>query len=281
MHTEIENMRRDLALKGYSQRTQYAYVKTVEGLCNRFGRGPSELTRDDLRAYVEELKGRGNSASTVGNHLAAVLFLYRKTLGQPDMVSFISLPRKHHPLPQVLSQKEVDALLRAIRNPRYQAIAMVLYGAGLRISEAIVLEVHDIDGQRGVIRVKHGKGDKPREAKLSPALYQWLREYWRREQPRAPYLFASPRTGKPPAAETVREAIAKAAKDAWIKKHVTPHMLRHTFATHLLEEGTDVNVVRALLGHSSISTTVRYAQVTRKLVRQTPSPLDLLPQRRF
>ena len=281
MNSEIENMRRDLALRGYSQRTQYAYVKTSEGLCRRFGRGPSELTREDLRMYVEELQARGNSASTLSNHLAALLFLYRKTLGRPDIVSFISLPKKHRPLPQVLSQREVDALLKAIRNRRYQAIAVVMYGAGLRIAEALVLEVHDIDGERGVIRVRHGKGDKPREAKLSPVLYQWLRDYWRRERPRAPYLFASSRTGKLPAAATVRDAVAKAAKDAWIKKHVTPHTLRHSFATHMLEEGTDINVVRALLGHSSITTTVRYAQVTRKLVRQTPSPLDLLPQRRF
>jgi site-specific recombinase XerD len=281
MESEIENMRRDLALKGYAQKTQRAYVKTIEALCKRFGRDPSQLTREDLREYVAELQGRGDSASTLANHLGALLFLYRKTLGRPDMVSFVSLPKKHRPLPQVLSQREVDALLKAIRNPRYQAIAMVLYGAGLRISEALVLEVHDIDGERGVIRVRHGKGDNPREAKLSPALYRWLREYWRREQPRAPHLFASSRTGKLPTAATIRDAIAKAAKDAWIKKHVTPHMLRHTFATHLLEEGTDVNVIRALLGHSCISTTVRYAQVTRKLVRQTPSPLDLLPQRRY
>jgi site-specific recombinase XerD len=281
MEIEIENMRRDLALKGYAQRTQEGYVKTAEAVCARFGRPASELTRDDLRAYVEELQARGRSASWLGNQLSALLFLYRKTLGRPDLVSFISLPRKHSPLPQVLSLKEVHALLTAIRNPRYQAIAMVLYGAGLRIAEAIVVEARDIDGERGVIRVRHGKGDKAREAKLSPSLYKWLRDYWRREQPPPPHLFASAKTGKLPVAQTVRDAIAKAAKDAWIKKPVTPHILRHSFATHLLEQGTDVNVVRVLLGHSCLTTTARYARVTRKLVRQTPSPLDLLPQRRF
>jgi site-specific recombinase XerD len=208
------------------------------------------------------------------------MFLYRKSFGRPDIVSFISLPRQHSPLPEVLSVKEVHALLSAIRKPRYQAIAMVMYGAGLRIAEAIALEVRDIDGERGVIRVRHGKGNKAREAKLSPSLYQWLRDYWRRAQPPLPYLFAS-RAGSLPQADTVREAMAKAAKDAWIKKHVTPHVLRHSFATHLLEQGTDVSVVAALLGHASIKTTVRYARVTNKLVRQTPSPLDLLPQRRY
>jgi site-specific recombinase XerD len=181
----------------------------------------------------------------------------------------------------VLTLKEVQGLLNAIRTPRYQAIAMVLYGAGLRISEALALEVRDIDGERGVIRVRHGKGDKAREAKLSPSLYHWLRDYWRREQPPGPCLFASKKTGKLPLAATVRDALSRAAKDTWIKKRVTPHVLRHSFATHLLEQGTDVRVVSALLGHSEVTTTARYARVTNKLVRQTPSPLDLLPQRRL
>ena len=172
----------------------------------------------------------------------------------------------------------MHALLGAIRVLRYQAITMVMYGAGLRISEALALKVGDIDGSRGVIQVRHGKGDKAREAK--PSLYEWLRQYWRRERPPQPYLFASRQTGKPPRAETIRKAIAVAAKSAFIKKRVTPHVLRHSFATHLLDEGTDVHVVRALLGHASIQTTARYARVTQKRVRETPSPLDLLPQRR-
>jgi len=281
VNQEIDNMRRDLALKGYAQTTQDKYRKCAEALVARFGRPAGQLTRDDLRLYVEELQARGKSASWLGNELSALLFLYRKTLGRADLVSFISLPKRHSPLPDVLTLKEVGTLLNAIRKPRYQAIAMILYGAGLRIHEALVLEVRDIDGERGVIRVRHGKGDKAREAKMSPSLYHWLRDYWRREQPSGPYLFASAKTGKLPLAQTVRDAIAKAASDAWIKKRVTPHVLRHSFATHLLEQGTDVHVVGALLGHASITTTARYARVTRKLVRQTPSPLDLLPQRRF
>src|SRR5262249_36503019 len=148
------------------------------------------------------------------------------------------------------------------------------------INEALALEVRDIDGARGVLRVRHGKGDKAREAKLSPSLYQWLREYWARERPPQPYLFASKVTGKRPRSSTVREALAAAAKKAWIKKRVTPHVLRHSFATHLLEHGTDVRVVGALLGHASLKSTMRYTRVTEKLVRETPSPLDLLPQPR-
>lgn len=210
----------------------------------------------------------------------AIKFLFKRTLGKPEMVSFLKLPRVYSPLPAVLSLDEVNALLRAIRDPRYQALAMVMYGAGLRIQEAISLEVRDIDGARGVLTIRHGKGNKAREAKLSQSLYEWLRDYWARTRPQAPYVFGCPKRGTPPNAVTIRAAIAQAAKEAWIKKRVTPHVLRHSFATHLLDEGTDINVVRQLLGHASIDSTARYARVTQKRVRETPSPLDLLPQRR-
>jgi integrase/recombinase XerD len=276
----IEQMRQDLALAGYAKDTQMRYLQTAKELTDRFGCTASELTREQVRTYVEEIGARGRSASWQQMKLAAIAFLYRKTLGRPEMVSFISWPKQRSPLPTVLSLDEVSALIRAIQKPRYQTIAMVMYGAGLRIAEALALEVRDIDGARGVLRVRHGKGDKAREAKLSPILYQWLRDYWARTRPPLPYLFASPRTGKPPQPETVRDAIRRAATQAWIKKRVTPHVLRHSFATHLLEHGTDVRVVGALLGHGSLKSTMRYARVTEKLVRETPSPLDLLPQRR-
>jgi integrase/recombinase XerD len=277
----ITQLGQDLALAKYAKTTRRSYVRTAEHLSGRFKRPLTDLTREELRTYVEELTSRGKSASWLTAHLAALLFLYRKTLGQPERVSFVSFPKRPRPLPTVLSLEEVGALLRALHKPVYQAIAMVLYGAGLRIAEALALEVTDIDGARGVIRVRHGKGDKPREAKLSPSLYQWLRQYWSRERPPRPYLFASRRTGKPPIAESVRSALAHAAKEAWVKKHVTPHVLRHSFTTHLLEQGTDVRVVSALLGHASLLSTARYGRVTEKLVRETPSPLDLLPHRRW
>jgi len=281
MDKSIEQFSRDLALAKYAKTTQARYVKIARQLGSRFGRPVSALGREDLRVYVEEVQARGRSASWVTAHLAALRFLYRKTIGDAERVSFISFPRRHRPLPTVLSLEEVGALIGAVRVARYQAIVMVLYGAGLRIAEALVLEVADVDGSRGVLRIRHGKGDKPREAKLSETLYRWLRQYWARERPPQPYLFASRKTGKPPRAETVRAALADAAKKAWIHKRVTPHVLRHSFATHLLEQGTDVRVVGALLGHASLSSTTRYAQVTEKLVRQTPSPLDLLPHKRW
>ena len=280
MDKSIERLGQDLARANYAEKTRKAYVQTAGELAKRSGKPLAELTRDDLRAYVDSLRGGNLSPHQQASRLGAVLFLFRRTLGRPELVSFIKLPRRHSPLPSVLSLDEVHALLRAVRHRRYQAIAMVMYGAGLRISEALALEVRDIDGARGVLQVRHGKGNKAREAKLSPSLYAWLRQYWAKERPPLPYLFASPKTGKLPQLATVRKALARAAKEAWIKKRVTPHVLRHSFATHLLDEGTDVHVVRELLGHASLSSTARYARVTQKRVRETPSPLDLLPQRR-
>lgn len=272
-------MSQDLARAGYAKKTQVEYRKEAERLSVFIGRPIAEASRDDLRRYVEGLTAESISASQKSNRLCALLFLYRRTLGKPNMVSFVKLPRRHSKLPAVMSQQQVDALLNAIRRPRYQAIAMVMYGAGLRIAEALALTVDDIVAARGVIIVKHGKGNKAREAKLSQSLYLWLRQYWRREHPPLPYLFAN-QHGKLPQASTVRRALALAAERARIRVSITPHVLRHSFATHLLEEGTDIRVVAALMGHASIKTTMRYARVTEKLVRQTPSPLDLLPQPR-
>jgi site-specific recombinase XerD len=279
MDSTIARLGQDLARAEYAKSTQDKYVAAARLLGQRFGRAIEDITRDQVREFVGEVMDRDWSAAMKRQVLSGIRFLYAKTLGRPEMVSFFRLPKAHSPLPTVLSLAEVNALLRAVRTPRYQAIAMVMYGAGLRIAEAIVLEVRDIDGARGVIRVRHGKGDKAREAKLSQSLYAWLRGYWGRARPPMPHLFASP-TGKLPLAKTVSKALARAAKEAWIKKRVTPHVLRHSFATHLLEHGTDVRVVGALLGHASIRTTARYARVTEKLVRETPSPLDLLPQPR-
>jgi integrase/recombinase XerD len=281
MDQSIKQLGQDLALAGYAKSTRRQYLRTGEQLANRFGRPLADLTREDLRTYVEEIMACGKSASWMATQIAALSFLYRKSLGRPERVSFLSYPRRKRPLPTVLSLDEVGALIGAIRVARYQAIAMVLYGAGLRITEALALEVTDIDGARGVIRVRHGKGDKAREAKLSPTLYAWLRQYWARERPPHPYLFTSGKTGKRACAASMRVALAEAAKQAWIQKRVTPHVLRHSFATHLLEHGTDLRVVGALLGHASLRSTAHYARVTEKLVRQTPSPLDLLPQRRW
>src|SRR5271170_4978361 len=148
MNKTIEQLGQDLALANYAKSTQRRYVQTARHLSERFGTSPARLTREQLRSYVEELTARGNSASWVVTQLAALAFLFRRTLGRPELVSFLSYPKVHAPLPTVLSLQEVGALLGAIRHPCYQAIAMVMYGAGLRISEALALEVSDIDAAR-------------------------------------------------------------------------------------------------------------------------------------
>ncbi|MGZ6589749.1 MAG: tyrosine-type recombinase/integrase [Solirubrobacteraceae bacterium] len=279
MDKSIEQMQQDLTLGAYAKRTQEGYLQTVQEMAAHIGRPVAALERDEIREYCEHLRQLGKSASWLKTQLAAIVFLYRKTLGRPEDVSFVCWPKQRSPLPTVLSVDEVHALLGALTHRRYQAIAMVLYGAGLRVSEALALEVSDIDGARGVLRIRHGKGDRAREAKLSPTLYTWLRRYWAEERPTPPYLFASPRTGRPPHAESVCRALEQAAEQAGITKHVTPHVLRHSFATHLLDHGTDVRVIQVMLGHRSVQTTARYTRVSTRLMRQTPSPLDLLPRR--
>jgi integrase/recombinase XerD len=279
MDKSIERMEQDLAFAEYAHSTQKSYLKTVKDVAAHFGRPVTEIGRDEVRDYVELLRRQERSASWLKMQLAAVVFLFAKTLGRPTDVSFIVWPRQYSPLPTVLSQAEVAAFLEALRHPLYWAIALVLYGTGLRIDEALALEVSDIDGARGVLRVRHGKGNRAREAQLSPALYQSLRRYWDRERPPLPYLFVSRRTGRPPTQEAVRRAFALAAEQAGITKPVRPHVLRHSYATHLLDAGTDVRIIQALLGHQSLRTTMRYTRVSTALVQKTPSPLELLPSR--
>ena len=272
-------MVQDLAFGEYSKSTRGQYIKNVEELAAHFGRPVAELVRDDLRAYVEHLRSQGRSASWLKMKLGAIVFLYEKTLGRPTDVSFVVWPKQHSPLPTVLSQQEVAAVFEALHHPVYRAIAMVLYGTGLRIAEALSLEVGDIDGQRGVLRVRHGKGDRARDVRLSPGLLQYLRDYWGMERPALPYLFASRRTGRPPTQASVCHAFALAQEQAGITKRVRPHVLRHSYATHLLEAGTDIRIIQALLGHRSLQTTTRYTHVSTALVQKVPSPIDLLPSR--
>lgn len=279
MDKTIDRMRQDLAGAGYVEGTRKGYLKAAKDLLAEVGRPIDQVGRDDLRAYVERLRAQGRSASWLKVKLAAIVFLFAKTLGRPTEVSFIAWPKQHSPLPTVLGQTEVGTFLEALQRPVYRAIAMVLYGCGLRIEEALALEVTDVDGDRGMLRVRHGKGDRPRDVRLAPALLQWLRNYWDKERPRRPYLFASRRTGLPPTQNAVRHAFALAAEQAGITKQVTPHVLRHSYATHLLDAGTDVRIIQALLGHRSLQTTMRYTRVSTVLVQKTPSPLELLPSR--
>jgi site-specific recombinase XerD len=277
MEDVLSQLRQDLARTGYAESTQIAYVQTCTLFVEEFQRPVDELGREHVRAFIAKLEARGRSASWMKMKLGALVYLFRRTLGRPNEVSFVSFPRQHSPLPTVLCQEEVSRVFGAIQVRIYLGVALVLYGTGVRLREALSLEVRDIDGGRGVIRVRHGKGNKAREVKLTPTLLDWLRRYWAAERPAPPYLFASRRTGRPPGQAAVRAALALASVQAGITKRVTPHALRHSYATHMLDAGVDIRVIQALLGHARLDTTARYARVSTQRIESAPSPVDLLP----
>ena len=270
-------MTQDLKLAGLKPSTQAAYLRSIARLARHFRRSPAELGRTELRAWVEHLReDRQLSSGALCQHFSALKFLYAKTLGRPELVAFVSWPKPRRRLPVVLSQAQVDVLLRALRKPVYRILFVTIYATGLRISEACRLETGDIDADRGVIHVRHAKRDKQRMVTLSPRLHAILRAYWKQVRPPPPLLFAS-RQGTPIRANTAREALACAVDECDLNGRVTPLVLRHSFATHLLDGGTDLRTIQVLLGHASITSTTLYTQVSTKLIANTPSPLDLLP----
>lgn len=270
-------MMQDLDLGGYAKRTRQTYVDSIRDFARFHGRSPDQLGQDEVREWVEHLRRRKPKLSTqrLRQHFAALRFFYGKTLGQPQVTSFLSWPRDPKKLPVVLSEEQVHRLLGAFAAPRFRVFFTTVYAAGLRISEACRLETQDIDTARGVIHVRNGKGGKERLVMLSPRLLVILRAYWKQERPRAPWLFSG-RTGNHLAAEVARKAFRRAASTVKLGKRVTPHVLRHSFATHLLEQGTDLRVIQILLGHDSIRSTTHYARVSAGMLAKAKSPLDRL-----
>lgn len=271
-----KQMVEDMELAGYAETTVKIYVASIRDLAVRFGRSPTELTREQLRGYVAELRSRDTSNSRLHQHLAAMRFLYTRTLGRPEAVSFIAYPTYRARLPVVLSVAEVSALLEALTHPTYAALGRTLYATGMRVGEACTLETGDIDASRGVIEVREGKGGTTRLVPLGATLLRTLREHWRQERPPAPYVFGASRAEGPARVWAIRGALSRAAREAGVGKHVTPHTLRHSFATHQLEAGTDLRVIQAILGHASIRTTTRYTRVSLAQVRKSRPLLDQL-----
>ncbi len=273
-----KRMMNDLELAGYVSDTKRRYVKTIENFARFHGRSPEKLGQEEVRQWVEELRAPGTlSSQRLVQHFAALRFLYAKTLGRPDVVSFLSSPKVPKRLPVVLSPEEVARVLNAIELLKYRVFCTALYATGLRITEACRLETSDVDAARGVIHVRHGKGHKDRLVGLVPSLLTLLRDYWKKERPPTPWLFAS-QTGRHLRAESVRKALHEAAKRAAVDKRVTPHTLRHCYATHMLEQGNELRVVQAMLGHAGADSTARYARVSAGMLSKTESPLDRLPQ---
>lgn len=269
----------DMTLRSLSPHTVEAYVRAVAHFARHFGRSPEQLGGEDARRYLLHLVQQEHASWSRYNVARCGLqFFFRVTLGRGDE-HFEKLPCARTPkrLPTVLSAQELRRLFEvAARYPKHKALLMTLYGAGLRISEALNLRPGDIDARRMLVHVRLGKGAKDRMVKLSPQLLAVLREYWRVERPNA-WLF--PRTSDPdrPMEDgTAYRAVVRAARRAGITRRVTPHTLRHSYATHLLEAGADLRSIQTLLGHRSLKTTARYTHVSQAHLRSVVSPLDRL-----
>lgn len=269
----------DLKLRNRSPRTIEAYVSRVARFAKFHGRSPEQLGPEAVRDYQKHLLESGASWCAFNQTVCALKFLYRVTLKVAWPVEQIPYGRKPRALPVVLSQEEVVRLIEAVRHPVCRMALLTAYAAGLRITETVALKADNIDAARMLVHVELGKGQKPRLVPLSEVLLKQLRAYWRSDRPRvkdSPWLFPSADPAKPIDVTTIQKACQRARGAAGIKKHATPHTLRHCYATHLLEAGTDLRTVQALLGHASLSTTAIYTHVKRKLVTATKSPLDAI-----
>ena len=273
-----QRMIEDMQLRNLAAGTQKHYISLVAGFAKYFGTSPENLDIEAVRQYLLYLLNeRKLSPDAVNQCVSALKFLYLTTLEMPWTNEYFPRARRPHKLPVVLSQKEVLAFFDHVPSLKYRAALMVCYGAGLRISEAVALRITDIESQRGLLRIEHGKGQKDRYAMLSPRLLQVLRRYWCATRP-PDFLFPSWRKDRHLSTTSLQLACREAAARAGIAKRVTVHTLRHSFATHLLENGTDLRVIQVLLGHTRIETTTRYAAVSPQVVAATVSPLDKLGQ---
>jgi site-specific recombinase XerD len=271
-----QKMIEDLQLRRYAPSTSEQYVACARSLVAYHMRPPTQLDERDVRRFLLHLVlERRVGAATQKMHIAGIKFLYEHTLGRPEVVVTIPWPKVRQKLPDILSGTEVDKLLEALESTTYRAIVMTAYAVGLRISEVCRLETGDIDAKRRVIHVRHAKGGRDRYVPLPERVYFTLREYWKAVRPKGPYLFPGQQPGTCVSHAAVRKNLKAAADKARITKHVTPHVMRHSFATHLLELGTDIRVIQMLLGHRSIRTTLRYTRVTTRLIAGTTSPVDV------
>jgi integrase/recombinase XerD len=270
----------DLRLRNKSPRTIETYVLRVALFAKHFGRSPELLGPEEIRAYQQHLLARQVSWSMFNQAVCALRFLYNVTLHRPEVITHLPFARRPRTLPVVLSPEEVVRLLDAALPGRDRTLLDVAYSCGLRLKELLGLQVRDIDGGRMVLHIRHGKGQKQRFVPLSPRLLQVLRVYWKEYRP-ANGLFAGVQPGVPLTDGAVQRLCRRTAARAGLSKHVTPHTLRHSFATHLLEAGVDLLSVQALLGHSHFNTTAKYLHVSMRRLQQLPQLLEglVLPAR--
>ena len=273
-------MLEELQRRNYSAITTRNYLRVVADFAKHFGRSPDKLGLNELRTYQAYLlRERKLTPGTVVNQVAALRFFFVKTLKRHQFRDFLPYPQDQRRLPTVLSREEVSRLINAAGTLFRRTLLMTLYGTGMRRSELAHLKVGDIDSQRMIIRVVAGKRGKDRDLPLSPALLETLREYWRWRKPKL-YLFPT-RTRRvhseePISDKTVWIACSEAAHRAGIRKRVTPHTLRHSWATHLLEAGTDLRTIQVLLGHDDLETTAQYLHLSQRHLQTVTNPLDTL-----
>jgi integrase/recombinase XerD len=273
-----QRMTEDMQVRNLALNTQTSYVQQVSLFARYFNKSPELLGPEDIRTYQVHLTNEKKLApSSILIAVAALRFLYKTSLKRTwAFEDVIPAPKKPEKLPVVLSPEEVLHFLGSVGSILHRAILTTCYAAGLRISEAIHLKATDIDSQRMVIRVEQGKGQKDRYVMLSPRLLETLRSYWRAVRPKD-WLFEGDIPGQPIHRSSVELACQKARQRSGIRKPITPHSLRHGFAVHLLESGTDIRTIQLLLGHRSLATTARYLRIATTKVCSTSSPLDLLP----
>jgi len=271
-----KRMQEELQRRNYSESTTVCYLRQITEFAKHFGRSPAQLGPEEIKQFqlylVQEKKV---SWATYIQATAALRFLYVKTLGRTFMADKIPYPKRPKHLPTVLSQEEIERMLNAARSLKHRALLMALYGSGLRVSEACRLTIEDIDSSRMVLHVRQAKGNKDRDVMLSPVLLETLRQYWKRSRPRC-WLFPGNGPDNPMTTKSVFLMVRSIAARAKITKTVSPHTLRHSFATHLLESGTDLRTIQLLLGHADVRTTIIYLQVSQQHIRKITSPLDQL-----
>jgi len=276
-----QRMLDDMRMRKLGDRTQTGYVRAVRRLAAFLKRSPDTASAEDLRLFQLHMVDEGTSPNTIDATITGLKFFFGVTLGHVELMAKMQPVHVPRTLPVVLSREEVARLLVAASNPKYQAALSLAYGTGLRASEVVGLKVSDIDGERMTLRVERGKGQKDRYAMLSPVLLERLRYWWRVAHAQGKmlpggWLFPGQNPVDPLTPRQLNRAIKDAADAAHIDKRVSMHTLRHSFATHLLEQKTDIRVIQVLLGHKRLETTSLYTQVATEILREVTSPLDSL-----
>jgi integrase/recombinase XerD len=270
-----QRMIEDMTARRFKEKVQKDYVRHVRTFAAFLGRSPDTATSEDLRRFQLHLARQQIGAASINAAIAALRFFFTVTLERPDLVRPLRIVNEPRKAPVVLSQEEVARLLEAAPGVKYKAALSVAYGAGLRVSEVVALKVSDIDSQRMTLRVEQGKGQRDRYVMLSPQLLELLRDWWRAARPPV-WLFPGQNPINPMTPRQLNRAVTAAKDLAGIAKRVSPHTLRHSFATHLLEQDVDIRVIQVLLGHAKLETTALYTRVALNTIRDIKSPLERL-----